>query len=173
MPYIISTPTPDNVSNPSQSYYNSKFLVWPDGTVNFPPYTLNGSVVKAGNNGDLIISGSVSTNYLYAAAGAALELFGVVFKSATVASLDVMADGANLVYGNSSVDNTVWLTSNTAMGDYVYFINNQLGAARVTITVACQGSDKILNNLNTLSSTVVCSNGLFYWKGDYWLLLTN
>lgn len=167
MPYVISTPI-----HQTQSYYNNNFLVWQDGTVNFPPYIYKGILYQAGDNGDLVVNGSASGNYLYANSLAGLDLAGVVFKSAYVASLGVMADGANLVYGNSSVNNTVYLPSNPAMGDYVYFINNQSGAARVTINVDGNGR-AIFNNLNTTSSTVVCSRGLFYWDGAYWYLLTN
>ena len=87
-------------------------------------------------------------------------------------SLGVMSDGANLVYGNSAVSNTVYLPTTPSVGDYVYFINNQSGAARVTITVNGNGR-VIFTNLNATASSVVCTRGLFYWNGTYWYLLTN
>lgn len=167
MPYVISTPI-----HQTQSYYNNNFLVWQDGTVNFPPYTFKGSITKAGDNGDLVISGSVSTTYLYANSLSGLDLSGVVFKSQLIGSLGVMNQGTNLVYGNSSVSNTVYLPTTPVIGDYVYFINNQSGAARVTITVNGNGR-VIFTNLNATASSVVCTRGLFYWDGTYWYLLTN
>ena len=172
MPYVISTSTPDSINNPSQSYYNSNFLVWPDGTINFPPFFFKGDIVKAGDTGDLVINGSASTDYLYASSFAGLELSGVVFKSDYVASAGTMNQGCNLVYGDSSVSSTFYLPTSPVSGDYVYFINNQSGAARVTITVNGNGRS-IFTNLNATASSVVCSRGLFYWDGTYWYLLTN
>jgi hypothetical protein len=167
MPYVISTPI-----HQTQSYYNNNFLVWEDGTVNFPPYTLKGALTKVGDNGDLVISGSVSTTYLYTHSLSGLDLSGVVFKSQLIASLGVMNQGTNLVYGNSSVANTVYLPTTPVIGDYVYFINNQSGAARVTITVNGNGNS-IFTNLNTVASSINLTRGLFYWDGNYWYLLTN
>lgn len=167
MPYVISTPV-----HQLQSYYNSNFLVWEDGTVNFPPYLIKGVPTKVGDTGDLIISGSVSTNYLYINSLAGLGLSGVVFNSAYVGSLGTMPDGANLVYGNSSVSNTVYLPTTPSVGDYIYFINNQSGAARVIITVDGNGNS-IFTNLNTVASNTLCTRGLFYWDGTYWYQLTN
>lgn len=167
MPYVISTPI-----HQTQSYYNNNFLVWEDGTVNFPPYTFKGGIAKVGDNGDLVVGGSVSTNYLYAGSLSGLELSGVVFESQLIGSLGVMNQGTNLVYGNSSVANTVYLPTTPVIGDYVYFINNQSGAARVTITVNGNGN-VIFNGLNATSSSITCYRGLFYWDGNYWYLLTN
>lgn len=168
MPYIISTPIQQ-----TQSYYNSNFLLWEDGTVNVPPFIYKGNLYKAGDVGDLVISGSVSTGYVYAGSLAGFNLSGIVYSSEYISiSAYTMSSGRNLVYTTHQVSTTTYLPPNPSNGDYVYYINNPQGTGRLSITVNGNGK-YIYNLLNATASSITTQKGLFYFDGTYWYYMTN
>ena len=168
MPYIISTPIQQ-----TQSYYNDNFLLWQDGTVNVPPYIYKGNLYQAGDSGDLVISGSVSTGYVYASSLAGFDLAGVVYSSQYISVGGyTMSKGSNLVYTTHQISTTTYLPPNPTAGDYVYYINNPQGTGRLSIVVNGNGN-YIFNLSNATSSTITTQAGLFYWNGTYWYYMTN